>query len=111
MLETKEAAVENVTLTRLPSKGYAAMGASENLVPWDFTRRRPRPHDVLVEIKYCGICHTDIHFIRNDLGISLYPLVPGHEIVGVVKDVGDHVSKYKVGDTVGIGCLVDSCRE
>jgi len=87
------------------------MAASENLVPWNFTRRKPRPHDVLVEIKFCGICHTDIHFVRNDFGMSVYPLVPGHEIVGVVKEVGDHVSKFKVGDTVGIGCLVDSCRE
>jgi uncharacterized zinc-type alcohol dehydrogenase-like protein len=103
--------VESLTTERLPSKAYAAMAASENLVPWNFTRRRPRPHDVLVEIKYCGICHTDIHFVRNDFGMSVYPLVPGHEIVGVVKEVGDHVSKFKVGDTVGIGCLVDSCRE
>jgi len=111
MSQIKEAPVENLTSTRLPSKAYAAMASSENLVPWNFTRRRPRPHDVLVEIKYCGICHTDIHFVRNDFGMSVYPLVPGHEIVGVVKEVGDHVSKFKVGDTVGIGCLVDSCRE
>ncbi|PWT70772.1 MAG: hydroxyacid dehydrogenase [Bacteroidetes bacterium] len=96
---------------RLPSKGYAAMAPSEKLVPWNFTRRLPRPHDVLVEIKYCGICHTDIHFIRNDFGMSTYPLVPGHEMVGIVKEIGDKVSKFKVGDTVGIGCLVDSCRE
>jgi uncharacterized zinc-type alcohol dehydrogenase-like protein len=107
----KNSPEENLTSTKLPSKAYAAMAASENLVPWNFTRRSPRPHDVLVEIKFCGICHTDIHFVRNDFGMSLYPLVPGHEIVGVVKDIGDHVSKFKVGDTVGIGCLVDSCRE
>jgi uncharacterized zinc-type alcohol dehydrogenase-like protein len=86
------------------------MATSEDLVPWNFTRRSPRPHDVLVEIKYCGICHTDIHFVRNDFGMSVYPLVPGHEIVGVVKEVGEHVLKFKVGDAVGIGCLVDSCR-
>ena len=99
------------TSTRLPSKAYAAMAVSENLVPWDFTNRSPRPHDVLVEILYCGICHTDIHFIRNDFGMSVYPLVPGHEIVGKITQVGDEVKKHKVGDTVGIGCLVDSCRE
>ena len=108
---TKESTVESLSGTRLPSKAYAAMAVSENLVPWDFTRRSPRPHDVLVEIKYCGICHTDIHFLRNDFGMSSYPLVPGHEIVGVVTELGSHVTKFKVGDTVGIGCLVDSCRE
>lgn len=108
---TQESPAEVSTSKRIPSKAYAAMGVSENLVPWDFTRRSVRPHDVLVEIKYCGICHTDIHFVRNDFGMSAYPLVPGHEIVGVVTEVGDSVSKFKVGDTVGIGCLVDSCRE
>jgi uncharacterized zinc-type alcohol dehydrogenase-like protein len=111
MLETKESPVADVVETRLPSKSYAAMAASEDLVPWDFTRRKPRPHDVLLEIKYCGICHTDIHFIRNDFGMSTYPLVPGHEMVGIVTEVGDHVTKFKVGDTVGVGCMVDSCRE
>ena len=107
----QESIIDPSTSTRLPSKAYAAMGVSENLVPWDFTTRSPRPHDVLVEILYCGICHTDIHFIRNDFGMSAYPLVPGHEIVGKVTQVGKEVKKYKVGDTVGIGCLVDSCRE
>jgi uncharacterized zinc-type alcohol dehydrogenase-like protein len=111
MSQTQEASVDSITSIRLPSKGYAALAASEKLVPWNFTRRRPRPHDVLVEIKYCGICHTDIHFVRNDLGISTYPLVPGHEIVGIVKEIGEEVSKFQVGDHVGIGCLVDSCRE
>ncbi|MGZ5133980.1 MAG: NAD(P)-dependent alcohol dehydrogenase [Flavitalea sp.] len=111
MPEIIESPVEKLTSTRLPSKAYAAMAVAQNLVPWDFTRRSPRPHDVLVEIKYCGVCHTDIHFIRNDFGMSVYPLVPGHEIVGKVTDVGEHVKKFKVGDTVGVGCLVDSCRE
>lgn len=111
MPEIKTAADPSATATRHPSKSYAAMGVSEKLVPWDFTRRSPRPHDVMIEIKYCGVCHTDIHFIRNDFGMSTYPLVPGHEIVGVVTAIGTHVNKYKVGDTVGIGCLVDSCRE
>ncbi len=111
MPEIMESVAGSQVATRLPSKSYAAMAASENLVRWEFTRRSPRPHDVLVEILYCGVCHTDIHFVRNDLGMSVYPLVPGHEIVGKVTDIGSDVKKFKVGDTVGIGCLVDSCRE
>ena len=111
MSQIQEVSVESITSIRLPSKGYAALAAGEMLVPWNFTRRNLRPHDVLVEIKYCGICHTDIHFVRNDFGMSTYPLVPGHEIVGIVKEIGEEVSKYHVGDAVGVGCLVDSCRE
>jgi alcohol dehydrogenase (NADP+) len=111
MPEVQQLVAGSDTQTRLPSKSYAAMAASESLVPWDFTRRSPRPHDVLVEILYCGVCHTDIHFVRNDFGMSAYPLVPGHEIVGKVTQVGAHVKKFKAGDTVGIGCLVDSCRD
>jgi alcohol dehydrogenase (NADP+) len=107
----QEAPVQQSTEIRTPAKAYAAMQVAADLVPWDFSRRAPRPHDVQVEILYCGVCHTDIHFIRNDFGMSSYPLVPGHEIVGKVTAVGDHVKKYKAGDTVGIGCLVDSCRE
>ncbi len=107
----EELTVTPSTSTRLPSRAYAAMAVAQQLEPWDFTNRSPRPHDVLVDILYCGMCHTDIHFIRNDFGMSAYPLVPGHEIVGKVSMVGDHVKKYKVGDTVGIGCLVDSCRD
>jgi alcohol dehydrogenase (NADP+) len=87
------------------------MAVSEDLVPFSFERRNPGPHDVLIEIAYCGICHTDLHFVRNDWGMSMFPLVPGHEIVGRVTHVGDHVTKYKVGDTVGIGCMVNSCRQ
>jgi alcohol dehydrogenase (NADP+) len=111
MPQVQETSAETKIPIRLPSKAYAALGASEKLVPWNFTRRYPRPNDVLVEIKYCGVCHTDLHFVRNDFGMSTFPLVPGHEIVGIVKEVGDKVTKYKVGDAVGIGCLVDSCRE
>jgi alcohol dehydrogenase (NADP+) len=110
MSETLEISV-NQTTGLLPSKGYAAMAAAEKLVPFSFNRRTPKPHDVLVKILYCGICHSDLHFIRNDWGMSMYPMVPGHEIVGKVTAIGDHVKKFKVGDTVGIGCLVDSCRE
>ncbi|HXB30615.1 MAG TPA: NAD(P)-dependent alcohol dehydrogenase [Puia sp.] len=111
MPQIQESTAEKITSIRLPSKAYAALAASEKLVPWNFTRRYPRPNDVLIEIKYCGVCHTDLHFVRNDFGMSTFPLVPGHEIVGIVKEVGEKVTKHKVGDTVGIGCLVDSCRE
>jgi len=112
MPETHELnVVEPVTTSRVAAKGYAAMAASEDLQPFGFTRRTPRPHDVMVDILYCGVCHSDLHFIRNDWGMSIYPLVPGHEIVGRVTAIGDHVKKFKEGDLVGIGCLVDSCRE
>jgi len=111
MSQTNEMPAGIATDNRLPAKSYAAMAVAENLVPWDFSRRSPRPHDVVVEILFCGVCHTDIHFIRNDFGMSAYPLVPGHEIVGRVKETGSSVKKFKAGDTVGIGCLVDSCRE
>lgn len=96
----------------MPStKAYAAQKASAPLAPFTIERRDPRPHDVQIQILYCGMCHSDLHFVRNDWGMSIYPMVPGHEIVGRVTGVGNHVTKYKVGDTVGIGCLVDSCRE
>jgi alcohol dehydrogenase (NADP+) len=111
MSQIQEATVDSKTSIRIPSKAYAALAAKEKLIPFNITRRHPRPNDVLVEIKYCGVCHTDIHFVRNDFGMSTFPLVPGHEIVGIVKEVGDKVTKHKVGDAVGIGCLVDSCRE
>jgi uncharacterized zinc-type alcohol dehydrogenase-like protein len=93
----------------LPTKGYAAQSPVSGLAPFEFTRRKPGPRDVLIEIRYCGVCHTDIHLVRNDWGISLYPMVPGHEIVGIVMDVGAEVETFKSGDTVGVGCLVDSC--
>lgn len=94
----------------LPAKGYASQSAGAEVAPWSFERRNPGPRDVLIEIRYCGVCHTDLHFVRNDWGISVYPLVPGHEIVGIVTKTGDLVQKFKAGDTVGVGCLVDSCR-
>jgi alcohol dehydrogenase (NADP+) len=111
MPEAKDLPVQEATRTRTPAKGYAALKAADDLKPFDFTRRRPRPHDVRIDISYCGVCHSDLHFVNNDWGFSLYPIVPGHEIVGKVIEVGDHVTKYKNGDTVGIGCVVDSCRE
>ncbi len=90
--------------------GYAAKSAKSVLVPYTFERRSPRADDVEIDILYCGICHSDLHQIQNDWGGAKYPLVPGHEIVGRVKTVGSQVERFKVGDIVGVGCLVDSCR-
>jgi uncharacterized zinc-type alcohol dehydrogenase-like protein len=91
-------------------KAYAAESATTPVVPFTIERRDPKPHDVQIEIMYCGVCHSDLHFARNDWGMTVYPVVPGHEIVGRVTAVGNHVTKFKVGDIAGIGCLVDSCR-
>ena len=93
------------------TKAYGAESASTPIVPLTIERREPKPHDVQLEIKYCGVCHSDLHTARNEWGMTVFPIVPGHEIVGVVTAVGSHVKKFKVGDTAGIGCLVDSCRE
>ncbi len=93
------------------TKSYAAQNATAALAPWTIDRRDPKPHDVQIEILYCGVCHSDLHTARNEWGGTMYPCVPGHEIVGRVTAVGDHVKKYKVGDIAGVGCLVDSCRE
>ncbi len=93
------------------TKGYAAQNAKTPLTPFSFTRRQPGPHDVLIDIKYCGVCHSDIHQARDEWGGSMFPMVPGHEIVGKVAAVGAQVTRYKSGDTVGVGCFVDSCRD
>jgi alcohol dehydrogenase (NADP+) len=93
------------------TKGYAANSATENLVPFNFERREVRLNDVKFEILFCGVCHSDLHQVRNEWGHSQYPIVPGHEIVGRVTEVGAHVKKFAKGDLVGVGCLVDSCRE
>jgi uncharacterized zinc-type alcohol dehydrogenase-like protein len=90
--------------------GYAARSATEALVPHRFERRDPRPDDVVIRILYCGVCHSDLHQARNDWGGSAYPLVPGHEIVGRVESVGAKVTRFRPGDAVGVGCMVDSCR-
>jgi len=92
------------------TKAYAAHSEESGVAPFDFDRRNPRPDDVSIEIDYCGVCHTDIHFAQNDWGATIYPVVPGHEIVGRVTSVGSDVSTYQVGDVVGVGCMVDSCR-
>ena len=94
----------------IKTKAFAASAARAPLAPYSFERREPRDHDVAIDIKFCGICHTDIHQARNEWGGSEFPMVPGHEIAGVVTAVGNQVTKYKVGDKVGIGCMVDSCR-
>jgi uncharacterized zinc-type alcohol dehydrogenase-like protein len=93
------------------TKAYAAESATTPLVPFTIERRKPKPHDVQIEILYCGVCHSDLHFARNEWGFTVFPIVPGHEIVGRVTAVGDHVKKFKAGDLAGIGCLVDSCRK
>ncbi|MET0400845.1 MAG: NAD(P)-dependent alcohol dehydrogenase [Cystobacter sp.] len=94
----------------LSVRGYAAQNAHSPLVPFQFERREPGARDVWIEILYCGVCHGDLHMTRDDLGFSRFPLVPGHEIVGRVLRVGGEVKKFREGDRVGVGCLVDSCR-
>lgn len=89
--------------------GYAAQSADTPLAPFSFERRALRPNDVAMEVLYCGICHTDLHQTRNDWGWSMYPIVPGHEIVGRVSEVGSEVAGHKIGDAVAVGCMVDSC--
>ncbi|WP_411361193.1 NAD(P)-dependent alcohol dehydrogenase [Pseudidiomarina sp. YC-516-91] len=89
--------------------GYAAQAADKELEYFEFERRDPTAEDVEIEIEYCGVCHSDLHQARNEWGGTVFPCVPGHEIVGKVTRVGSKVSKFKVGDTVGVGCMVDSC--
>jgi len=90
---------------------YAAQDATSPVAPFSINRREVGPHDVQIEILYCGICHSDLHQVRNEWGNSIFPMVPGHEIVGRVTKTGQHVKKFKTGDLAGIGCFVDSCRE
>ncbi|MFS2223559.1 NAD(P)-dependent alcohol dehydrogenase [Pantoea sp. B65] len=91
-------------------RGYAALAVKEDLVPHNFVRRDPRANDVVIDILYSGVCHSDIHNAWNDWGGATYPMVPGHEIIGRVTHVGADVSAFKVGDHVGVGCMVDSCQ-
>lgn len=90
--------------------GYAAYASDADLVPFTFERRDLRPDDVEVDILFCGVCHSDVHHVRNDWGGETYPIVPGHEIIGRVTRVGPEVSRFSGGQIVGVGCLVDSCR-
>ncbi len=94
----------------IQSKGYAAQSSKEKLAPYQFQRRELLENDVLIEIQYCGVCHSDIHQVRNEWAGSKYPIVPGHEIIGVVRKIGAKVNNFSVGDRVGVGCMVDSCQ-
>jgi uncharacterized zinc-type alcohol dehydrogenase-like protein len=93
-----------------PTVGYAAFESTTPLAPFRFERRDPGPTDVQLDIRFCGVCHSDLHTVRNEWGGAVYPLVPGHEIIGKVTRVGNQVKRFRAGDTVGVGCLVDSCR-
>ena len=95
----------------IATKGYAAQDAQSPLAPFSFERRIPGAHDVHFKILFCGVCHSDVHQVRNEWGHAIFPMVPGHEIVGKVIRVGDSVKKFKAGDLAAVGCLVDSCRE
>lgn len=90
--------------------GYATHSPKDTLAPYRFDRRDPRANDVVIDILYCGVCHSDLHQARNDWGNSKYPMVPGHEIIGRVITVGPNVTRFKAGDKVGVGCMVDSCQ-
>lgn len=92
-------------------RGFAAQSATAALAPFSFERRTTRPDDVVIEIEYCGVCHSDLHTARNDWNNTIYPSVPGHEIIGRVVDIGAEVTRFNVGDRVGVGCMVDSCRQ
>lgn len=92
------------------TKSYAAQNRTSLLAPYEFDRRNVGAHDVKIEILYCGVCHSDIHQARSEWGDAIYPLVPGHEIVGRISEIGSAVTKFAVGDLAGIGCFIDSCR-
>ena len=94
----------------IEAKGYAAAAVHEPLTPFQFERRDVGPHDVRIEILFCGVCHSDVHQVRDEWGGSIFPMVPGHEIVGRITEVGAHVKNFKPGDLAGVGCMVDSCQ-
>lgn len=95
----------------LPTRGYAVKNANAKFEPFNFERRDLKPNDVLIKILYCGICHSDIHQAHDEWGRGIFPMIPGHEIAGLVEKIGTNVTRFKVGDKVGVGCFVDSCRE
>ncbi len=99
------------TTTAIKTKAYAAASPSAQLEPHEIERREPGPNDVLIDIKFCGICHSDVHQVKDEWGGAIFPMVPGHEIAGVVSRVGDKVTRFKAGDRVGVGCMVNSCQE
>lgn len=94
----------------IKSTGYAAQTADSGLAPFSFERRDPGPHDVQIEILFCGVCHSDLHTVRNEWHNAIFPVIPGHEIIGRVTAVGSHVKKFTVGQIAGVGCMVDSCQ-
>lgn len=94
----------------LRSIGYGATDADAPLTALRFERREPGPYDVEIDILYCGVCHSDLHTVRNEWGNTVYPVVPGHEIIGRVASIGEHVTRFKPGDIAGVGCMVDSCQ-
>jgi len=94
----------------MTTKAYGATSSDRPLEPIDITRREPGPHDVVIDIAYCGVCHSDLHQVRAEWGGTLYPCVPGHEIVGHVRAIGNQVTGFAAGDTVGVGCMVNSCQ-
>ncbi|PWA38160.1 hypothetical protein CTI12_AA584750 [Artemisia annua] len=96
---------------KLTVSGWAAHDSAGVITPYTFKRRVNGANDVSIKILYCGICHTDIHHIKNDWGITRYPVVPGHEITGLITEVGSNVKGFKIGDRVGVGCLAASCLE
>ena len=104
-----ETAPQQHTAKTYKTAGYAAQSATTPLAPFSFERREPGPKDVQIEILYCGVCHSDLHTARNEWTNTIYPVVPGHEIVGRVSKVGSQVKKFKAGDAAGVGCLVYSC--
>lgn len=110
-METPIAAEGGRTVSAKQVKAFGTEAATAPLGQLNIQRRKPAPHDVEIEILYCGVCHSDLHTARNEWHGTVYPCVPGHEIVGKVVSVGDHVKKFKVGDLAAVGCMVDSCRE
>ena len=111
-MEAVRATAEGVKATNAkPVKAFGTEAATAPLQQLNIQRRTPTPHDVEIEILYCGVCHSDLHTARNEWHGTVYPCVPGHEIVGRIVSVGSHVKKFKVGDLAGVGCMVDSCRE
>ncbi len=94
----------------MKAKGYAAQTPQSDLAPWNFERREPGPHDVQIDIAYCGVCHSDLHQIRNEWFEGIFPMVPGHEIVGKVVTTGSHVKNFRPGDLAAVGVMVNSCR-
>src|SRR3954471_6697971 len=96
--------------TMIKSHGYAARDKSTPLAPFSFERRDVGPKDVQIDILYCGVCHSDLHRVYNDWNDTVYPVVPGHEIIGRVTEIGTEVAKYKKGDIVGVGVIIDSCQ-